>query len=441
MSDVHLTVPHPWAAFRDQVEFGRFLNFIAEEPRTTLVLAGDTFDFLMLEGYEGFDAALAPDRLAVILKNEVNAPVLAGLRAVVARGHRIVLLAGNHDPEVLLPTVRGRFADLVGMALDALGGDQRLYDPADGRAPIWGHRIEADGQIAFVVHGDRWDISNYIDREALLAAVDGGEEVVLPPGSRLVYRAIRRLKGEGHGWADQVKPEIASVIPLLLYLDWELAWDVLKSDWGVTANLLTGLLRYKLDATNLEAGASQPGVGGPAIAADLTPMLGALRSALSDGDQDAILRTLQGAQVFAPARPAPGGGAVLAPHSGFWRWLLRAWLIGVRDRSRFFDATSPDDELVPLAEATLPPGLDLLVAGHTHGRRFLSVPGRRPPLYVNSGTWTPVGPLPEGDMATAIDAIERGGLPTATSPRSVVEIRVGAGLEARLRTWQNGALR
>ncbi len=249
LSDIHLTVPHPWAAFRDQEALGAMLEAGAQEPPFTLVLAGDTFDFLMLEGYEGFDAEASPDRLARILEHPENAAVLAGLRAVAAK-HQVVLLAGNHDPEVLLPSVRARFAELIGCAEADLGAEELLHTP-EGKAPIWGLRVQSGAKEAWVVHGDRWDISNHIDREAFRRRAVAGEAIELPAGSRLVYRVIRRLKGEGYNWVDQVKPEIESVIPLLLYLDWDLAWKVVKEEWRVTANLLVGLLRHKVGMTNL----------------------------------------------------------------------------------------------------------------------------------------------------------------------------------------------
>lgn len=437
VSDIHLTVPHRWAAFCDQVELGAFLRAVALEDSLTLVLAGDTFDFLMLAGYGGFDASSSPARLASILEHPTNEPVLAGLRAVAKAGHRFVLLSGNHDPEVLLPSVREKFAEVVHLSADALSGEALLHRPADGRAGVWGYRIQAGPQAAFVVHGDRWDVSNYIDREGLLAAATSGNPVTLPAGSKLVYRIIRRLKASGHGWVDQVKPEIESVIPLLLYLDWKTAWAVLKSDWGVTANLLVGLLRFKAGQTNLGA-AVEVGAPGPAVPAELLAFVEAMRDTLPKGDSNAILRELAGAEHYPPSRPFATNAATLASHNGFWRWLLRAWLSRVRKSSRFFDRTA-QDEVSDHASGTLPPGLALLVAGHTHGERLRTLAD--PPLrYLNAGTWTPVGTLPPGEIEDVIDELERGEVTTARSPRTVVEILAGTDLQARLLTWHEGRL-
>ncbi len=103
--------------------------------------------------------------------------------------------------------------------------------------------------------------------------------------------------------------------------------------------------------------------------------------------------------------------------------------------SRFFAAEAEDE--VTKAIGPLPAEVALLVAGHTHGRRH------RPedePTYLNSGTWTPVWPLPEGDIERLIDAIERDELPPSEAPRTVVEIVAGDGLEARLLAWDGEAL-
>lgn len=440
LSDIHLTVPHPWAAFCDQVALGACLSHLAAQPPLTVILAGDTFDFLMLEDYSGFDADKSAARMAAILDAPDNGPVLDGLRALVApeRGHRLVLLAGNHDPEVLQTTVREVFSEAVRMRVEDLGGDALLHVPANGTPAIHGYRINADGQLAFVVHGDRWDISNFIDRAVFRQAAEAGEPIALPAGSRLVYRILRRLKGGGHGWADQVKPEIESIIPLLLYLDWPLAWTVLKEEWGLTANLIVGRLRARSGMANL--GAAGPGEVGPREPADMAMFVESLRSALPEGEAEraAVLRTLAGAEHSAPPRPT-GTGATLAEHSGFWRWLLRAWLVRARKSSRFFDE-SAEDEITEAVGESLPPELNLLVAGHTHGRRARSTPGHSPRRYLNSGTWTPVGPLPHGPMQQVLDILEKGVLPVAAPPRSLVEIETSSGLTATLRTWQDGRL-
>jgi UDP-2,3-diacylglucosamine pyrophosphatase LpxH len=422
LSDLHITAPHPWAAFRDQAALGDCLQHIAQQPPFTLVLAGDTFDFLMLADYDGFDADRSPERLAAILTCAENAPILAGLRAVAAAGHRIALLAGNHDPEVLLPAVRARFAELIGLTTAPID-DDLLHTPV-GEAPLWGLRFGPPDAEAWVVHGDHWDAANFIDRAALLHDALAGRPVALPPGSRLVYRVIRRLKGDGYPWVDQVKPEIPAVVPLLLYLDWPLTMSVLKSDWKIGANLLVRAL-----------GASGGTLlGGPAASAgtpsELAPFIEALREAMPPDERDALLDELSGAEHFPP--PPPPAPGTLADHGGVWRWLLRAWLNSARKQSAgFFDRQGPDD--ITDTHAPVPPHVAILIAGHTHGPRDQQGATR----YLNSGTWTPTWPLPEGDLEDIIDAIERDELPVPeeVTPRTVVELTAGDRVDARLLQW------
>ncbi len=435
LSDIHLTVPHDWAAFRDQAELGKLLHHLAKAPSMTLVLAGDTFDFLLLSDYDGFNTHKSPDRLAEILQHADNEPVLKGLRAFVDGPHKLVLLAGNHDPEVLLPSVRARFAKLVGCDLDGLGGDELLHRPQNGKAAVWGLRIPAAGSEAWVVHGDRWDVSNFIDRAALLEAAATGQPVGLPTGSKLVYRVVRRLKKRGYNWVDQVKPEIGSVIPLLLYLDWHLTIGVLGNEWGLTANLLVGMLRHQVGATKL---GNATAVTRSQLAPEMSVLVDSLRAAMPEPEPErrALLSTLASAEHFAPPRPRDG---TLSGHHGFWRWLLRAWLTRARSSDRFFGDEKPDD--ITRGVAKLPGKVALMVAGHTHGRRQRALPEERPPLYMNAGTWTPVCPLPPGDIEAVIDTIERDELPTATSPRTAVDIRAGHEFEARLVAWDGEILR
>lgn len=437
LSDLHITVPSPWTAFRDHAELGACLEHLAGLQNHTVILAGDTFDFLMLDDYEGFDARKSEERMAAILDAPANAPIVAGLQEIIKNGNRLVLLAGNHDPEVLQTSVRKLFAERVGTTELGLGTDVLLYEPENGKPALYGWRIDAGERYGFVMHGDRWDVSNFIDRGAFRRAAEAGEKIDLPPGSRLVYRIIRKLKPERRDWVDQVKPEIESVVPLLLYLDWSQSWEVLKKDWRLSANLLAGFLRAKTGRVNLGATASLP--TGPQLPEDLREFVAALREAMPEEERESLLRTLAGAEVLPPPPDPRPGVAALAEHTGFRRWLLRAFLQRSRRRSQFF-VEDAEDEISELLAPSLPPGINLLVAGHTHGQRWLAGAGRIPPLYVNSGTWTPVGPLPEGDLEDVIDVLARGELLTAKSPRTLVEIEAGSDLVARLRTWREGEL-
>jgi UDP-2,3-diacylglucosamine pyrophosphatase LpxH len=76
-----------------------------------LVLAGDSFDFLQVPGYDGFSATKAAARFGKIAENPGTARVLGALRRLAGRaGVELTVLAGNHDPELLVDSVRDAFA-------------------------------------------------------------------------------------------------------------------------------------------------------------------------------------------------------------------------------------------------------------------------------------------------------------------------------------------
>jgi UDP-2,3-diacylglucosamine pyrophosphatase LpxH len=118
LSDLHLGPAGPLATFREGRALARFIAGLAaaDEPPTELVLAGDVFDFLQVEGYDGFDAGRAAERLrGEILAGPETAPVVEALRLFGGRGGgEITLLAGNHDPEMLLDDVRLAFEEAIG---------------------------------------------------------------------------------------------------------------------------------------------------------------------------------------------------------------------------------------------------------------------------------------------------------------------------------------
>ncbi|WP_438036759.1 metallophosphoesterase [Sorangium sp. So ce204] len=420
LSDLHLGPAGPLATFRDDRALAGLLDRLGApaEPSTEIVLAGDVFDFLQIPGYDGFRAELAADRLTTILEGPRTAPVIAALRRFAARADSgISLLAGNHDPETLLPDVRAGFEKAIGRE-----GSVRYPDDAPlaaglgDRWPVWGHAVGNDAGSVWIVHGDRWDPHNAVHRDALRHAVAAGRPVELPVGSQLVYRVLNTLQPENR-WIPELKPELPVVFPLLLYLDPRVTLPFLQEHWGLSERLLSGFVDGRLRLGPLmgpEAGAAPP----PAddVPQVLSALLaeGLLGEAPDDpGAQLADLRT----HLRNGAAPAAGG--MLAAHGGVGRALLRAWLIGIRGLLRWSPASlEADDGVLEPARRWLPEGLIALVAGHTHGPRR-SAAGS--PAYFNTGTWIPVGRLPEHEMTRSIDEIEAGRW-EADAPRTWVMI-------------------
>ena len=377
LSDLHLGPEGPLATFRDCRALVALLDGLAApgDPPTELVLAGDIFDFLQTDAYDGFDPARAVDRFHAIVAGPQTAPVIAALRRFAARpGAEVTLLSGNHDPEMLLQPVREAFELAIGRPGSVLYADDTPLAPGLGdRLPVWGHALGNDAGTVWIVHGDRWDTHNAIDRDALRRAVAGGHEFKLPVGSQLVYRVLSRLQPENR-WIPELKPEFPVVVPLLLYLDPRITLPFLKEHWDLTARLLHDSINGRLHLGSLF---------GPEADAAPAP------EAISDVEQ--ILPSLLAEALRAEAPADPGA-------------LLRAWLLASRWTERF-QASNGSDGTVGAAHRWLPEALVALIAGHTHG------PRRRPadqPAYYNTGTWIPVGRFPQGDPKDIIDAIEAG---------------------------------
>lgn len=422
LSDLHLGPDNLLSTFRDDVALAALFDRYADEadpPRTELILAGDLFDFLHTEGYDGFDAARSVERLEAILAGRRTAAVLAALRRWARRPNlEITVLSGNHDPEMLLPEVRRRFeAEIDRTAGSVLYGDDTPLGPAGGDSPaLWGREVGVGERSVWVVHGDRWDPLNWIDRGHALDVIREGRPVALPVGSHLVFEVLQKLK-PAHPWIDSLKPEPA-VFLLLFYLDPAKTLDFLTRHHGITAGVFRGQLDAVLRRGPLFDAADPP----PAVPADtgadpsflLASWLGEELLQEPAGQRAFLVSELDG-RLRGGALPAPG---TLADHSGLGRLLLRAWLRRLRKADRFQDLDGAD-AIPDAARRFLPGHVAALVAGHTHGPRVLS--GLDVP-YFNTGTWLPVGKIPPGDVGDLIDALERGEAWPAESPRTWAQI-------------------
>jgi UDP-2,3-diacylglucosamine pyrophosphatase LpxH len=399
LSDLHLSTAGA-GGFDEDVALSEFLaRLLADGIETELVLAGDVFDFLLDPNYGGYDRGQAIPRLARILA--AHSQVVVALRAFAAQaGNSITLLSGNHDPELLLPEVHAHVAACLGVA--NLGEEVELV-PKGPHPAVFGRAVGPVEAPIWIVHGDRWDPDNYIDRATLRET----GELKLPLGSRLVIEVLRGLRVDGYEWVYWLKPEVPAVIPLLLYLDPQRTWACVGQHSGLSARLLVNQLKTIARATGLFGPGSQTDEHvKPAWIHALA------ETSKTERDADSLFAELQRTleHGHSPARTDS-----LAGHGGVKKWLIRAWLEGVRERDRF-QATDGPDVLPPRIRATIPPSVSALVVGHTHGARSLS-----DPTYVNTGTWLPVAGLPEGDVMEVIDAIERGEL-RREAPRTYAEI-------------------
>jgi UDP-2,3-diacylglucosamine pyrophosphatase LpxH len=180
-------------AFFYDDDFDSFCAWLVREAadRKTgikLVLNGDTFDLLRIEPDEepDTDATLRERRyghvltpaVATKLMNEVLAghpAFVRGIARVLAAGHRVVILPGNHDLEVQWEPVQAEIREAVGASLTGLdseadaGRAQELltFEP-------WFHH--EPGRI-WIEHGNQYDSDNSF-RYPLRSKLVGSEDDV-----------------------------------------------------------------------------------------------------------------------------------------------------------------------------------------------------------------------------------------------------------------------
>jgi len=419
ISDLHLGPGTALTNFRDARALAGFFDHLAADDRPSeVVLAGDTFDFLQCSGYHGFDPNLAVKHLQQILTNPATTAVLQALTRYGRKSsHDITILAGNHDPELLLSDVQSHVADHIERAGSVYFADEVLVPGEGTRWPVWGRELGDPGQPVWVVHGDRWDPHNAIQHDEVRERVARGQTVELPVGSHLVFEVLSRLK-VGHRWVDELKPEFASVLPLLLYLDAPLTMRFLAQHPRISGGLLMGEIRGRLRAGALFGGdvattESEDIVG--VLADDLASVLTEVPEGRREAALSALERWLEGGP------ESDRGEHTLASHTNPGRWLIRAWLAHIRKTDRFLRLDA-DDGVAAHMRRTVPAHVHTVIAGHTHGpRRHLD----QRPRYLNTGTWVPVAQIPDGDIRIWIDMLDENRGWPSTAPRTVAYVDLG----------------
>lgn len=433
LSDLHLGPGGPLTTFHEADRLAALIDHWRErEQAMELVLAGDVFDFLQVPEYDGFSASKAAGRFAVIAKNPGTARVLGALGRLAGRaGVELTVLAGNHDPELLVDDVREAFARELGRARGTIRwADDEALVPRDGvHPPVWGRALAAPGaegdpaRSAWVVHGDRWDPSNFIDRDAVRAAATAGTGFQLPVGSHLVFEVLSKLKIE-HRWVDELKPELTAVLPLLLAVAPLETMRYLRKHRDIGADLLIAQLKAMLRAGPLmgpETSAAQRD-GDPPQEAD--PFDQAFRNLANSfrADPDAA-RMLAALEAHLEHGPPPESEGVMGGPGGVFGFLVRAWLRVVRACDRF-GRLDGGDSTASASRRYLPPELGALIAGHTHGARIRA---DLAPPYFNSGTWVPVRTVPPGELAAWLDEVTDRDAPRPPSPGTFVRVELGDG--------------
>jgi UDP-2,3-diacylglucosamine pyrophosphatase LpxH len=200
-----------------------FINQLAAKPaslpRLELVINGDFVDFLA-ESWDSrpvFRPFLESEDLAVVAFRRIadrDVAVFDALGNLLANGHDLTILLGNHDVELSYGRVRAELSRRL--KLDNARGQLRFL--LDGESYVAGDLL--------IEHGNRYDGYNVIDHDGLRrlrsaasrrAALPAKFGYRIPPGSLLVSTVMNRLK-EQYSFVDLIKPETEASIPILLAL-------------------------------------------------------------------------------------------------------------------------------------------------------------------------------------------------------------------------------
>jgi UDP-2,3-diacylglucosamine pyrophosphatase LpxH len=359
LSDLHLSSDGPGRGlFGADKALQEFLLWIAGQTRpTTVVLNGDVLDFLFAESLPGLDAEKLEREADAII--ESHRPVFAALgKLACSPRHSLVIISGNHDPELIFQEVRRK----IEAALGARGRRPSVTWLVYGEALA----VTVGGVRVLIEHGDRFDSWNEIDREDLNSAASlssrglTGYNAYSPPsGSRLVSDHLLKLRGS-YPWVELLKPEREAMLPLLLFL----TSFKEKAEHAGALNLygeaevnsrLAKLRQWKDPAVKFRK-----------------------RRAAEASIGDKIRAKVES---FNQARDAKK------------RAELVAQLQKAARTDTFFRTDAPDEEYAADLEFMLRNGADLLIHGHTHSAKAYPVNGG---MYFNSGTWARLLRLPDG---------------------------------------------
>jgi UDP-2,3-diacylglucosamine pyrophosphatase LpxH len=388
LSDLHISPPGPLASFHAGAELAGLLPRLRPDHGvSTLVLAGDSFDFLALPAATPVMApeavpGLVDAAFTAIAAHAWGQSIFDALGELARAGTQLVLIPGNHDPELAHPAV----GDLVRARCGLAAGDPRLaifLGPGPWRAVVGSREV-------IVGHGHRGDPWNDIDPAMVLhhATTNPPLQLALPLGSRLVVGAMRAFR-DRYPFVDALKPESPGVPLLLFYLAPLLALRHIPGVAGLGARALVGGLQRRIaGGPTLAPGAASVAA---APASDVDLLAAALLDALPPEDRSA--GTIAEVEGWLAGHVAAAAAGTLALHGGA-RYFLRAALRLLSHHGTAFDPTKLDaidqaiiDEHLPLGG---PPRV--VIAGHTHAARQVRLDADR--TYLNTGTWSDLIPWP-----------------------------------------------
>lgn len=400
----------------------KFLHQIAEQPlgSAELVINGDFVDFLLPQGKDqpAFvgNPVDAGKRIQKIVEEDER-EVFLMLKSIVKR-QTLRVLIGNHDLELQFPQVQEYLSKQLGCGLAGLWLSSQPYTPKG----------------AVIVHGNQYDPYNRVDYQSLELYADWCKDqrgtppsFDPPPGSKLVVDVINPLKLR-YPFVDLLKPELGSVVPLLLALEPEYIARLPSSPSPINAGRVQRAVRLFLqalpDMIGLpirvrmgEISASEQSESITVTDEQIELAMTSAAQAMGEEDTAAFISTLYGsitptgtnqAEIgfFTGVRQIPGLlGLFLLRHSAPAAYEERLRCLGRAlrplQRDPAFTKDVETDTTLLQAATNLADHYNarFVVFGHTHLAKRVPLPKARDGaerIYLNSGTWADLLQIPDG---------------------------------------------
>ncbi|GEM_PF-2758799 len=395
ISDLHIGGDNSLAICHSQAQLASFLRSLNDGP-TTLIINGDSFDFLAVEPYGIFSRKAAEEKVQHIIKTPANQALWQGFKDFLAfdKKNRVEITLGNHDVEIVFDEVQ----EALCSAMTEEGEEDRVQFRTES-VSLAG--FEVGGVPVRIEHGFQFDPYNWYDLADLLSTTQNrqtGEDFTLPYGSRFVYEVLNNLTPE-HPYLPLLKPE-PGVFWVMLALEPRAALRLAKGGVGLQLNKYFNSFQSWLTGEQFAETPVDRLGGADAIEDQLMNMRG-----LSRKDKE----TVESLKAFIDkaqnesekdnteneAGVSFGIMEMIDPTRRGQLALLRSRLRKLQDdRDNFFDFNNAKgDDFQRGYESIVEGGYKVAVLGHSHARKMSWLKPEddetenKGLLYLNTGTW------------------------------------------------------
>jgi UDP-2,3-diacylglucosamine pyrophosphatase LpxH len=425
ISDLHLGGTPP-PMMTSTKELATFISNLPErrrgDERLELVIAGDFVDFLAIAPFAAFTTSPleARDKLRQMMQDAAFGTVFDALGRFVAAGHWLTVLLGNHDVELVFPSVQDAFLRHI----DATPHDVQFVQ--DNRA----YRVGA----LLIEHGNRYDSANENDwtgLRALVSALSRGEapidQLEVSAGSRLVESLISPLKSR-YPFIDLLQPQGELVALFLVAFEPALILDLPK-----LGKLLKAKRLQDKNPQGLQPGETRHVAFASPTRKDpeLDRVFGAAYATLRSENEQVgawdVIRVAWEARNDSLSEILDRGGEVPVDRLEQIRVALRRLLLSDKSNARDGD-TAQYGAAAKRMIASSQGEIETVVMGHTHLARHIG-PAERA-SYINTGTWADVIRVPvdlleerqHRQLQSFLAALRRG--EGRICPRTYADVRV-----------------